>query len=107
MKNIGENPAMSGVLRKMLFWCISFQILGITANFLRNMCSQMKSSKQGTNLIQSLIEKQIIKKFSFCQECYADIFFCQILPIYEDYSFIGLEIITERLSHIMQQIWEF
>ena len=56
MKNIGENPAVSGVLRKMLFWCKSFQILGITAKYLRNMCSQIKPSKQRTNVIQSLID---------------------------------------------------
>ena len=107
MKNIGENPAVSGLLRKMLFWCISFQILGITANFLRNVCSQMKPSKQRTNFIQSLIEKKNNQKFSFCQECYADMFSLQILPIYKDYSFFGLEIITERVLHIMQQIKKF
>ena len=84
MKSIGENPAVSGVLRKMLFWCISFQILGITANFLRNMCSQMKPSKQRTNLIQSLIEEQIIKIFHFVRSVTLIFFFvkfCQYIKI--------------------------
>ena len=82
MKNIGENPAVSGVLRKMLFWCISFQILGITANFLRKMCSQMKPSKQRTNFIQSLIEENIVKNFHFVRSVtliFFSFIFCQYI----------------------------
>ena len=43
------------------------QILAeITADRLCNMCSQMRPSKQLSNLILSLIEDADCKKFSFC-----------------------------------------
>ena len=84
----------------MLFWCISFQILGITAIFYAICVATIKTTNK-FHLIP--IEEKIIKNF----QCYADIFFLQIFPIYKDYSFFGLEIITERILHIMQQIWKF
>ena len=105
MKNIGKNPAMSGVLRKMSFWFITFQILGITENFLCNSCSQMKPSKQQISFGPLYMNK--LSRFSFCQECYAGNFSRQVLPICKEYTLIGLKIITERVLHFLRQIWKF
>ena len=102
MKNIGENPAVSGVLRKMLFWCISFQILGITANFYA-ICVAKWSHQNNEQVWFNPLLRNKLSKFLILSGVLRWYFF----SIKKDYSLFGLEIITQRVLHIMQQIWKF